>query len=543
MCPMQRRFLLLPAGVALGLAAEWAGFGWRDPDYWVPDLAVGWCLIECGLIASARRLGSDSGALMSATGFSWFLGNFAGAGNSAVAWASAHALYLHRGPLFHLVLGYPGGRPSSRLTGAAIAVGYAAAVITPIWRNELATIVLAAFLVAVCAREYVSAVGPSRRARLIALQAAAGLSLVLAGNAVAGLVLAPGGASLGSLLAYEATLCVIAAVLLAGLVFAPWGRAAVTDLVVQLGQARSGTVRAELARALGDPALELGYWFGNTGAFVDPQGRVLVLPDPGSGRSATVVEREGHPAAVLIHDSAVLEDPGLLAAVTAAAQLGASNARLQAEVQAQIAELAASRRRILEAGDEERQRLERRLHDGAEHRLAALAETLRRCRRCAEGQQTREAVARAEDQLTRTLEELRRLAVGLHPRALSELGLGGALAFLAEGFPVPVEIKVTSSRLGPLVETAAYFVCSEGLANIAKYASASRAAISVTCQNARARVVVEDDGIGGADPALGSGLRGLANRADTLGGTLRVDSPPGAGTCLAAEFPVGGEAH
>jgi len=106
-----------------------------------------------------------------------------------------------------------------------------------------------------------------------------------------------------------------------------------------------------------------------------------------------------------------------------------------------------------------------------------------------------------------------------------------------------VEIKVTGSRLGPLVETAAYFVCSEGLANIAKYASASRAAISVTCQNARARVVVEDDGIGGADPALGSGLRGLANRAETLGGTLRVDSPPGAGTCLAAEFPVGGEAH
>lgn len=540
---MRHPLFLWPAGVAFGLAAEWAGFGWSDPGHWVPDLAVGWCLIGCGITASARRPGSGSGALMSATGFSWFLGNFAGAGNSAVAWASAHALYLYRGPLFHLVLGYPGGRPSSWLTRAAIGVGYVAAIITLIWRNELATIVFAAFLVAVCAREYVSAVGPSRRGRLIALQAAAGLSLVLAGTAVADLVLAPGGAGLASLLVYEVALCVIAGGLLAGLLFAPWGRAAVTDLVVQLGGARSGTLRAELARALGDPALELGYWSGDAGAFVDPQGRVLALPDPGSGRSATVVERDGHPAAVLIHDSAVLEDPGLLDAVTAAARLGASNARLQAEVQAQIAELAASRRRILEAGDEERQRLERRLHDGAEHRLAELAEILRQCRRCATGQQTRDGVARAEDQLMRTLEELRRLAAGLHPRALSQFGLDGALAFLAGGFAVPVEIKVTGSRLAQRVEAAAYFVCAEGLANIAKYASASRAAIFVTSQSARARVVVEDNGIGGADPARGSGLRGLADRVEALGGTLRVDSPPGGGTRLAAEFPLGGAAH
>ncbi len=540
---MRHPLLLWPAGVALGLTAEWAGFGWADPGHWVPDLAVGWCLIGCGITASARRPGSGSGALMSATGFSWFLGNFAGAGNSALAWASVHALYLHRGPLFHLVLGYPGGRPSSWLSRATIAVGYAAAVTTPVWRNELATIVLAAFLVAVCARDYVLAAGPSRRARVIALQATAGLSLVLAGNAVAGLVLAPGGAGLASLLVYEVTLCVITVGLLAGLLLAPRGQAAVTDLVVQLGRARSGTLREELARALGDPALEVGYLFEDAGSFVDPQGRVLALPDPGSGRSATVVEREGHPAAVLIHDWAVLEDPGLLAAVTAAAQLGASNARLQAEVQAQIAELAASRRRILEAGDEERQRLERRLHDGAEHRLAELAETLRQCRGAAQGRQTRDGVARAEDQLTRTLEELRRLAAGLHPRALSELRLDGALAFLAEGFPAPVEIKVTGRRLAPRVEAAAYFVCSEGLANIAKYASASRAAILVTSQNARARVVVEDDGIGGADPARGSGLRGLADRVEALGGTLRVDSPPGGGTRLAAEFPLGGEAH
>ena len=266
---MRHPLFLWPAGVAFGLAAEWAGFGWRDPGHWVPDLAVGWCLIGCGITASARRPGSGSGALMSATGFSWFLANFAGASNTAVAWASAHALYLHRGPLFHLVLAYPGGRPSSWLTRAAIGVGYVAAVITLIWRNELATIVLAAFLVAVCAREYVSAVGPPRRARLIALQAAAGLSLVLAGNAVAGLVLAPGSAGLASLLVYEVALCAIAGGLLAGLLFAPWGRAAVT--------ASSSPGSSSTA----------GSWIRTPAGWPSRSTTVAERPDPGSGSAST----------------------------------------------------------------------------------------------------------------------------------------------------------------------------------------------------------------------------------------------------------------
>ena len=111
---MQRRFLILPAAVAVGLAAEWSGYGWGDPGHWIPDLAVGWCLIGCGFIASVRHPESRSGVLMSATGFTWFLGNFAGVGVSIVAWAAAHALYLHRGPLFQLLLTYPSGRPAPR---------------------------------------------------------------------------------------------------------------------------------------------------------------------------------------------------------------------------------------------------------------------------------------------------------------------------------------------------------------------------------------------------------------------------------------------
>jgi signal transduction histidine kinase len=530
------------AGIMLGLAAEWVGFGWDDPRRWIPDLAVGWTLIGCGLIAWARRSESRTGPLMAATGFTWFLGNFAQVDVAPVAWVAAHALYLHRGPLVQLVLTYPSGRPESPLVRGAVVVGYAVAIITPIWRSDGATILLAALLLAVSAREYVRAVGRTRRARRIALQATAGLSLVLSGTAAARLVLPPGDVSGPSLLMYEAALCVLAGGLLAGLLIAPWQRAAVADLVVELGEARSGTLRGELSRALGDPTLEIGYWLSDRGVFIDTEGRMLPLPDGGSGRSVTVVEREGQPVAVLVHDPAVLDDPGLLEAVTSAAQLAASNARLQAEVQARVVELEASRRRILETRDEERRRLERRMHDRAERRLEELAVILRDSRRSATGAGTREQIARAEDQLTRTLEELRRLAHGLHPRALSEQGLEGALAALAEDFPIPIEISVASTHLPAPVLAAAYFVCAEALANVAKHAAASRAAVSMTAGDGWVRLQIEDDGVGAADPEHGSGLRGLADRVETIGGTLRVESVPGHGTRLAAEIPFGGEA-
>src|SRR5215216_1547274 len=472
---------------------------------------------------------------MAATGFTWFVGNFAQVGVAAVAWLAAHMVYLHRGPLVQLVLTYPSGRPRSRLVRGVVAVGYAAAV-TTIWGSEAATIVLAGLLLGVCAREYGRAVGRARRARLIALQAAAGLSLVLAGIAAARLLLPSGEVGRPTLLIYEAALCVLAGGLLAGLLVAPWRQTAVADLVVELGEARSGTVRGELARALGDPSLELGYWLPDRAVFADTEGRALALPGAGSGRSVTVVEREGQPVAALVHDPAVLEDPGLLEAVASAAQLAAANARLQAEVRARVEELAASRRRILAVRDEERRRLERRLHDKAEARLGELAVTLRRGQRSTTDQRTREQIAHAEDQLARTLEELRRLAHGLHPRVLAEHGLAGALAALAKDLPVPVDINVPSTQLPEQVAVAAYFVCAEALANVAKHAAAAHVAVAVTASEDRVKVEIADDGVGGADPAHGSGLRGLADRVETFGGTLQVESTSGHGTRLAAEI-------
>jgi signal transduction histidine kinase len=538
----QRFHLFLwPAGAAFGLVAEWIAFDWTDPAQWTPDLVVGWTFIGCGLIATARRPDNRSGALMVGAGFTWFLGNFADVDAGFVAWVAAQGVYVHRGPLVHLILAYPSGRVSSRLSRAAVGLGYAVAVAVPVWDSEVATFVVSVLLIAVTSREYVRAIGRQRRARVLPVRAAAGLGLVLVGGAVARLTLPTGDVGTPALLAYELMLLVIAGGLFAGLVSASWERADVTDLVVELGAARSGTLRGALSRALGDPSLEIGYWLEEAGSFVDSEGRVLSLPDPASKRTVTPIEREDQPVAVILHDPAVLNDPGLLDAVRSAAQLAASNARLQAEVQARVVELTASRRRILDARDEERLLLERRLREGAQHRLEQLAETLRSSRLSAASAQTIERIVHAEEQLSRTLEELRRLALGLHPRILSEHRLGSALASLAEGFPVRVELEVTTDRMGPPVEAAAYYVCAEALANVAKYAFASTVTVSVTADDTAVVVMVKDDGVGGADPARGSGLRGLADRIGTLGGTLGIESEAGQGTRLTAEIPLGGE--
>ena len=522
--------LLWPAGALLGICAEWVSFGWEDPRHWIPDLVTGWALIACGLVAWSRRGDSRSGPLLAATGFTWFLGNFA-----------TGALYLYRGPLVHLLVTYPSGRLSSRRELAAVAVGYATAVVTPVWRSEVVTIVLAFLLVAVCARSYLKAVGPARRARLVALWAAGGLGLALAGGAAARLAVHGGDAGDPSLLALEVTLCAVAAGLLAGLLWRPWEQGAVTDLVIELGESRGQTLRDELARALADPTLEVGYWLPDRAVFVDSQNRQLELPDRDAERSTTIVEGEGGPVAALVHDPAVIDDPSLRKAVSSAARLAAANARLTAEVRSQVAELEKSRRRILEAGDEERRRLERRLRGGAQQRLERLAERLQALRLAASSETASERIARTETQLDRTLEELQRLAHGLHPRVLSEAGLAGAISSLAEQAPVAVEVLVRVPGLPADVEAVAYFVCSEALANIAKHAGASRVSVSVTTGAGRARVAIEDDGRGGADPAHGTGLSGLADRVEALGGTLDIKSPVGRGTRLAVELPLGGE--
>ena len=520
------RVLLWAGGLVLGLAAEWFAFGLDDPGGAIPDLVTGWVVLASGLIAWSRRPGSRRGPLLAATGATWFAGNFADA-----------ALYLHRGPLVHVLLADPNGRVASRVDRVAVGVGYAVAVVAPAWESEVMTLVLTTALGLVAVLDHRASVGVERRARAASL---AMIVLVLAAGAAARLAFPAGDADDPALLAYQIALCAVAVGLASGV--ASRERAPVTDLVIELGEARSGTMRDALARALGDPTLELGYWAPGPDGYVVASGRPLRLPEPGSGRSVTLVERDGEPLAALVHDPAVLADPVLVDSIAAATRLAAANARLQAALRAQVAEVEGSRRRLLAAADDERRRLEQRMRLGVERRLAALVETLEQARRgaCA-GESAR--IARAEDVLARAREDLRELARGLDPASLSEAGLAGTLAALAEASAVPVELTVPGEPLEREAEATVYFVCAEALANVTKHARATRVTIAVVCRDGAVTVEIADDGVGGADPERGSGLLGLGDRLQACGGRLRIDSPEGGGTRLAAEIPLGGGAR
>jgi PAS domain S-box-containing protein len=203
-------------------------------------------------------------------------------------------------------------------------------------------------------------------------------------------------------------------------------------------------------------------------------------------------------------------------------------------------ELEASRQRIVAAGDEARRKLERNLHDGAQQRLVSLSLTLRlvqsQLRKSPD--LAEEMLEASREELAQALEELRELARGIHPAVLTDRGLEAALEALAERSPLPVEIDGTCNELPPAVEAAVYYVVSEALANVTKYAQASAVKVTVEQLNGSALVEVADDGVGGADPLLGSGLRGLADRLASLSGKLSIHSPPGAGTRVRAEIPL-----
>jgi signal transduction histidine kinase len=254
----------------------------------------------------------------------------------------------------------------------------------------------------------------------------------------------------------------------------------------------------------------------------------------------TVVEDGSLPIAALVHDPAALRDETLARSVEAAVRLALANVRLSADVAARVRDVEASRRRLVEAGDEQRRRLRDELRGGAEEGLAVVASGLEET---AVGRKAETAAVLADllAELDAARADLVRFAQGLHPRSLTEGGLRSALVELADQAACPVVLDATARRFPGAQEAAAYFVCSEGLANVAKYADASRAWIDVEAAGSRLIVRVADDGRGGADPTRGSGLRGLADRIEALGGALSVESPPSAGTRLVASLPISGD--
>jgi len=315
----------------------------------------------------------------------------------------------------------------------------------------------------------------------------------------------------------------------------------VRGLVARLGDlSERGDLRDALAGALGDPDLSLAFWLPEQERYVDAAGAPVDLPPDGDpGRAVTEIERDGRHVAAIVHDRALAEDRESVRAAGAAIGLLLENQRLEAELRAHVVELRASRSRLVEAGDAARRKLERDLHDGAQSRLIALALSLRLARaRMDDGSPVAALIDGSLDELRSSLDELRRLAQGIHPAVLSDHGLEAALRSLAVRAPVPVELEgALGGRLPAAIETAAYFVVSEGLANVAKYAQATHATVRLERGGGRLVIEVSDDGRGGASPAGGSGLRGLSDRVAALDGALVVSSPAGRGTRLRAELP------
>ena len=290
---------------------------------------------------------------------------------------------------------------------------------------------------------------------------------------------------------------------------------------------RTGPVREILAESLGDRSISLAYW----------------LPDPGSGRAWTAVERDGRRVAAIVHDPALDTTRELVHAAAASSSLAIDNERLKADLRARLEELRESRRRIVAATDESRRRIERDLHDGAQQQLVALALDLRLLRARTEDAELAEGIDALSERLTVALAELRELARGIHPAILVERGLEPAVTALAERLPVPVEHRVAlEERPPPEIESAVYFLVSEALTNTAKYARAQHASVDVRRDGGEVVVRIVDDGIGGARLDRGSGLRGLVDRLAAVDGTLTVDSPVGEGTRIEGRLPLEGGA-
>ena len=305
---------------------------------------------------------------------------------------------------------------------------------------------------------------------------------------------------------------------------------------VREGRAAPEQLERVLAEVLHDPAATLLYWLPVSEVYADGSGHVVALPEDGRERTEAVLH--GVRLAVLLHDPALRERLDLLDGVLRSATLTIEIARLRVEVKAQLAEVAASRTRIVEAGYEERRRLERDLHDGAQQRLVSLGIHLRRLQRSlpSAALAIESALDQAVGEIGNAVADLRHLAAGARPARLAD-GLASALHDLARRAPLLVEIDATTERLPASVEAAAFFVACEAMTNAIKHAEATRVAVTAVRQDDTLFLSVQDDGLGGAVAGGGSGLVGLADRVDAHGGHLRIASEPGQGTLVEVELP------
>jgi len=409
--------------------------------------------------------------------------------------------------------------------------------------SRLTSILVLIGFLAIFAVRWARASGPARRIYSPVLLPATVLVIAIMVATILSAADAPDELQLAAGVTQALTRALIPIGFLVGLLRTRMARSAIADLVVELGDTPTpARLRDALANALGDPGLTVAYWSPEAGDYLAADGSPAVLPSEGSARAVTLLERDGQPIAAIIHDAVLLDDPGLVASVASAVRLSVENDRLQAEVEAQLGEVRESRARIVAAGDAERKRVERDLHDGAQQRLVSLTLALRLARLKLGDDadpEVRLSLEQASDEARSALSELRELARGIHPQILTEAGLGSAIESLADRSTVDVAVDLgTDQRFSPAVEAAAYFVVSEALANVAKYAEAKRALVRTEWRDDELTIEISDDGVGGAAPGADGGLRGLADRLSAIDGRLEIFSPTGGGTRLVAHIPT-----
>ncbi len=541
-------------------------------------IVAGWSFVGVGLFAWARRPDNRVGVLMVAVGFTWFVGMI-GMSNVPLLFTVGNLL----GSIFlvvaiHLLLAFPSGQLQTRWDRRVLGAAYLLVLLGPLALfffagpeeldcancpdnvlliepsqtvvsilgltvNVIGLGLMVAVLVSLV-RRWRSATIPQRR--LLVPVYAAGIALIVALFVSLGLqsVGLEGDVEDAVWIAGLLPFALIPYLFLGTLVRARMIQGGkMGELIARLGERpRPGELRDALARAVGDPSLELVYWLPETERYVDAEGHAVEAPLVEGERMLTPVERDGERVAGIVHDASLAEDPGHVRAVGAAAALALENERLDAELRAKFEELRAARTRMIQAAVEERRRLERNLHDGAQQRLVSIALSLRMARsRLREDPEGADALLEsAGTELNAALEELRELARGIHPALLSERGLSAALEALAHRAPLEVELEgMPDKRLPEQVELVAYYVVSEALANVAKYARATHASVRVERVNGRVEVEVSDDGVGGADPERGTGLQGLDDRVCGVDGQFEVESVPGVGTTVRARIPCG----
>ena len=553
--------LALVVGVfTLDVVRENSGYGLAGPSALdaVALLLPGWALVACGLGSWLRRPDSRFGVLLTLAGLAWFLPEWNNPGvGSSLAFTVGLCLSAACPPLVgHAVLAYPTGRLGSRVACVVVPVSYAGGVLVlgvlpalfddraahgcsacpsnlvvmadrPTLTADLARVGVSLGLAWTLALTILVAARLGRRStRLVLVAGTAYLALVTATFAFSfgDDVLTNGTTDRRLWLGQAAALVGLAAGVVSGWVRARRARADVARLVVELGRSPPpGGLRDVLAGIVRDPGLVLAYPLADSDRVVDAQGHTIELPRE---QEHTSLMQDGRPVAVIAHRRGVLEDEQLVEEVTAAARLALENERLQAEVRARLEDLRASRARIVAAGDLERRRLERDLHDGAQQRLVALALSLRLARMRAPGA---DELARAEQELSLAIEELRELARGIYPTVLEDDGLNAAVHALAEEARVPLRIHdLPEGRFDEALETAAFTVVAETVR-----AATGSVAVSGREAHGRLELELEAAGVNGLDAVA------LEDRLGALDGRLQVAQAAGGATTIRVELPCG----